>query len=103
MCEEPKRPETIVDRHHYEPFAGKAFTVIHRDCSGAFVEAAAVEKHVHRLPRTRTNPPRPDVQVQAVFADRAVSHELISPRLALGHDVLHARRFETIRAPHARP
>ncbi len=103
MIEEAQHSDAVVERHHHQPLRGQSLTVVDRHHARAFGVRAAVDVDEDR-PLLRGGPGRrPDVDEQAVFADRAVGHELVRPRLALLHDPLDAARAELGRLPDTGP
>src|SRR6186997_1014406 len=103
MREPSEYADTIVEGHNDQSFRRKPFAVIDRYGRRALRVGAAVDVHEDRTALRGGAGRRPDVQVEAVFADLAVRHELVGPRLPLGHDGLDATGRERVGEPDTRP
>ena len=103
MCHVAEHAEPVVHRDDDQPLLCERLAVVGGNRAGPFVEPATVQEEQHRPSLRRRAGRRPDVQKQAVFADRAVCHELVGPWIALLDDQLHAVGAELIGLSHATP
>jgi hypothetical protein len=96
-------PRRVIHGDYDNALLGQSLAIVNRDRAGALGVAAAVDEHVNRPLLAGALRSGPHVQEKAVFTDIRMRHELVSPRLALGDDVLDAARAELIGFLHTLP
>jgi len=101
--QEAEGPEAVVDRDYDEIAARQFHTVVERYGHGPFAKSAAIDENEDRKSSGSRACRRPQIQIQAVFADRTVMHEFGGPRQAVGSDDLHAARRVDQGLSNARP
>src|SRR5579863_8444144 len=103
MSEISQHAHTIVDRDHHEALFRKALSVVNRYSGRTLGETAAIEVNVYRPSFGRRFRGCPDIEVQAILADGAMGHELVSPRLPFLHDILDTTGREFVGAADSLP
>src|SRR6476620_299786 len=103
MDQETEWTDAVVHADKNDTFLRQLGAVVHRDRARALVESTAVDPEHHRKLRGRGLCRSPDVQEEAVFADRTLRHELLSPWEARPGLVLHTARAEMVRLAHTVP
>jgi hypothetical protein len=103
MIEKPENSDAVIECDHDKTLASQSFAIVNRYSGGALTEAASVNVNENRPFLAGGLRRRPDVKVQAVFANLVVRHELVGPRLSLLNDGLDAAGTEPVGFQHARP
>ena len=85
MGEEPEHTEPIGDRDHHRALGREPMTLVVRLVGPAAAVAATVEEHHDGQRTAGARPRRPDVEVQAVLADREVLEDAAARTEAFGH------------------
>ena len=99
MRQESHRAHAVGDAHHHDALPRQLLAAVERRGRRSARKSSAVDPHHHRQPFIGGLGRSPDVQVEAVLADRR-------PLLAFGRGAstaLHARRAELVGGAHAGP
>src|SRR5581483_3979712 len=89
-----ENPHAVVKGHDHKTFLREAPAIIERNGSRSGIECAAVNPDKHRPFFGGRLRRCPNVQVETVFADLVVRHELVGPWLQFVVDRLDAARTE---------
>src|SRR5580693_6392665 len=103
MRQESEHAQPIVNDYDYKTFFRQIFAIENWHGRGAFVKSTSMNENENRQPLSGGICGCPDIQIQAIFADFVMRHELVGEGLALPDDRLDATGAVAIGDPDALP
>jgi len=104
MREKTEYPYPVVGRHKDHPFFSHRLPVIDQHITPAARERTSIDEYQNRPPLLHRPGRRPDIQIQAILADRFLGDQvLLHPHIKRHRLILHRARPELRTVPHPIP